>query len=1055
MTAPSTSNAGPSSQPFLRTKYKKAASFEPVYTGNAATALTSDGQFLFAPVNDTIHVTQVSSGKSVTQIPSDLEEVTCLTLSPDQSTLLVASRSLALRIFSIQYTLDTEDAMEVDDLSPEKNSQSVSWKLLRSIPKTHDAPVVVMQVDPTSTLVATGSSDTCVKIWDFRGGFCTHVFRGHGGVVSSLAWNMPATQASQSSSPHTIELFTGSIDGRIRLWNLRADQHAQKGTKPVATLESHFSVVRGLAVSKDGTRLVSAGRDRMLAFWQRFEQAPKNKRSKDSTIGSQFEWRQIDSLSTTESLETAGFLGQSDTFYTGGSEGEVRLWSFERRAVTAVQPNGRFARGIAASNGKVNGEEEEDEEETRAITETHWLPSVQTIVSVHADQNIVFRSTPTLEKSRQLAGFNDQIIDASFVSPIAGHHDTHLAVATNSTTVLVYTLDAEQHNVEILPGESTGDEGHSGLVLCLDRTTDGLWLASGGKDRSVRIWAMVPRSARGSLDQDEEVGEVVRPHQHNDSMSSNGSANYEWRCIAIAEGHTESVGAIAFARRPQSPEAVGAPFLVSGSQDRTAKIWDLTGLAAHVDKYFSNKQPSQEAFQPLRLTSLSTLKIHEKDINALDISPNNALLLTGSQDKTAKVFGIHFTPPSKTNGHQATASLKLITICRGHKRGVWSVTFSPADAVFLTGSSDRTMKLWSINDGFACVKNFVGHTNSVLKVRFLRGSKGLQCLSGASDGLVKVWNVRTEECVDTLDGHEERVWGLDCSRSGDTIVSGGADGVINFWSDWTKRQEEVDTQERQQEVEQEQQFTNFLSVKDYRNAISLALGMHQPRRLLQLLTTIDAQRANAGSSVATGSLLGSALRQVDNQSVRDTQLAELLSRAGVIASAPPVAHDDTQHPDISSITGSAAVDEVFKSLQSQELATLLTFVRDWNTSVRTSTIAQTTLHAILRYHSADKIIAAFEQTKPRESTTNLRKGAADLGNVIESILPYTQRHYDRAQRILTESAMLEYTLASMDTVLGPEEFADLQMSDAEQNPIDIVTDHASFHDVSESESEEP
>lgn len=90
------------------------------------------------------------------------------------------------------------------------------------------------------------------------------------------------------------------------------------------------------------------------------------------------------------------------------------------------------------------------------------------------------------------------------------------------------------------------------------------------------------------------------------------------------------------------------------------------------------------------------------------------------------------------------------------------------------------MKLWSINDGFACVKNFVGHTNSVLKVRFLRGSKGLQCLSGASDGLVKVWNVQTEECVDTLDGHEERVWGLDCSRSGDTIVSGGADGVINF-----------------------------------------------------------------------------------------------------------------------------------------------------------------------------------------------------------------------------------------------------------------------------------
>jgi U3 small nucleolar RNA-associated protein 13 len=43
----------------------------------------------------------------------------------------------------------------------------------------------------------------------------------------------------------------------------------------------------------------------------------------------------------------------------------------------------------------------------------------------------------------------------------------------------------------------------------------------------------------------------------------------------------------------------------------------------------------------------------------------------------------------------------------------------------------------------------------VLRVGFI--SKGMQLVSTASDGLVKLWNIREEECVKTLDGHEDKV----------------------------------------------------------------------------------------------------------------------------------------------------------------------------------------------------------------------------------------------------------------------------------------------------------
>ena len=100
------------------------------------------------------------------------------------------------------------------------------------------------------------------------------------------------------------------------------------------------------------------------------------------------------------------------------------------------------------------------------------------------------------------------------------------------------------------------------------------------------------------------------------------------------------------------------------------------------------------------------------------------------------------------------ADIKLIGTCKGHKRGVWTLRFSKTERILATGSGDKTIKLWNLDD-FSCVKTFEGHTNSVLRVDFINA--GMQLVSSASDGLVKLWNVRDEECTTTLDNHEDKV----------------------------------------------------------------------------------------------------------------------------------------------------------------------------------------------------------------------------------------------------------------------------------------------------------
>jgi U3 small nucleolar RNA-associated protein 13 len=248
-------------------------------------------------------------------------------------------------------------------------------------------------------------------------------------------------------------------------------------------------------------------------------------------------------------------------------------------------------------------------------------------VSIHADQNIIFHSLETGLPTRQIIGFNDEIIDATFLSHPSGDNQphSHLALATNSNLIRLYSLSTFS---------ATLLSGHKDMVLCLDKSPDYTLLASGSKDNTARVWA----------------------------PADNG-----WKCISICEGHAESIGAVALSRKSSM-----AKFLVTASQDRTLKLWDITTLKAR---------------------SLGTLRAHEKDINSLDISPNDRFLASGSQDKLVKIYAID----------SEGGALKPLGTCKGHRRGVWTVKFSKTDRVVASGAADRTVKLWSLDD-YTCLK---------------------------------------------------------------------------------------------------------------------------------------------------------------------------------------------------------------------------------------------------------------------------------------------------------------------------------------------------------------
>jgi U3 small nucleolar RNA-associated protein 13 len=201
-----------------------------------------------------------------------------------------------------------------------------------------------------------------------------------------------------------------------------------------------------------------------------------------------------------------------------------------------------------------------------------------------------------------------------------------------------------------------------------------------------------------------------------------------------------------------------------------------------------------------------------------------------------------------------STDLSPVAVLRGHKRGVWSVEFSPVDRVVASASGDQTIRLWSVTD-FSCIRTLEGHTSSVLCLKFLR--LGTQLVSGSADGLLKLWNIRDSECVNTFKGHEDRIWTLSMAKCKEVIpaevgsgqpdghviiernmVTGGGDSVISVWRDATEEETEAEREKAEALVLEQQELFNRMAARDYERTVELCIKLEQPGRLQAVLSEL-------------------------------------------------------------------------------------------------------------------------------------------------------------------------------------------------------------------------
>ncbi|KAI9276721.1 quinon protein alcohol dehydrogenase-like superfamily [Phascolomyces articulosus] len=157
--------------------------------------------------------------------------------------------------------------------------------------------------------------------------------------------------------------------------------------------------------------------------------------------------------------------------------------------------------------------------------------------------------------------------------------------------------------------------------------------------------------------------------------------------------------------------------------------------------------------------NVRVLRGHTDGVMCVQFCDANNILITGSYDKTVKVWSLD--------------TGETIRTLEGHTRCVRALQFDNAKLV--TGSMDHTLKIWDWHAG-RCIRTLEGHTGGVLSLHF--DSKLLA--SGSTDMTIRVWDFQRGECC-TLMGHTEWVNSVRICSQDNLLVSGSDDSTIRLW----------------------------------------------------------------------------------------------------------------------------------------------------------------------------------------------------------------------------------------------------------------------------------
>ncbi|OQS00897.1 hypothetical protein ACHHYP_02153 [Achlya hypogyna] len=628
-------------------KYAPEASFGVVCSPNAPSIYDLTGQLAICGALKNVIVWNIRTGMQVRVLKGESEndtagQVTALRLSGDGAFVAVGYSTGIIRIFklsngNIEVTLDG-----------------------------HKGSIECLAYGEGGALLASGSRDTDVIVWDVVSQTGLYRLRGHKDAVTSVAF-----------VENQRTLLSTSKDSLMKVWDLDT-QHC------VQTCVEHRNEVWSLDVQKGTRRILTGASDNQLRVWGVSDDGGDNRVALLGTI----------QRSSNDRAMHVAYNGNGTLLGCQGAGKTIEIWKIRSAEEQKKKHQRRLKRAREKARKKedqatVVAEDAEDAEDANPIANEVELlciircsakvrsfafsPDVakdgttSVLVSTHHNALETYAITPTAESmdarfakvhSLALPGHRSDVRQVSISS------DDQLVLSVSSASVKVWNARSLQcvrtltdfslalsavfapGNLHVIVGTKAGElllfelssgeciwkkaDAHAGAIWSIDVRPDGKGIATGGADHLVNFWEF----EMAASEQSHGVLKLALAHVRMLKMS-------------------DDVLCVKFSHASDPRKLLVAVALL----DCTVKVFYDDSL-----KFFLS------------------LYGHKLPVMAMDISTDDSLLVTASADKNVKLWGLDFGDCHKS--------------LFAHDEAIMGIAFVPRTHFFFTCAKDKGVSYW-------------------------------------------------------------------------------------------------------------------------------------------------------------------------------------------------------------------------------------------------------------------------------------------------------------------------------------------------------------------------
>ncbi len=620
------------------------------------------------------------------------------------------------------------------------------------VQRAHAGEVRSVAYSPDGRLIASGSDDGTVRLWDVQTRAVVRTLGGHPSAVTALLFVTDKHLLSGSSRV-------------IKSWDVTTGKVAREIPAP--------SLVTSLSLSSDRKYLA-------VAAW-------------DVALVIDLEKRETKTFSNEGRRIYCVAFRPHQTMLAAGSDGAILVWDaatgreivkLDRMHMPtahvkalAFSPDGK----IMASGGAdfliiTDIETSTYQKKNCTPNSLAFSPDGQLLASANLENTVGFWDVATRTEKRRVT-----VVNAEYLAVAFSPDGKSLAGGGREVTKETVGLRPRLHAWDVATGDESVFNGAQATSLeALALSPDGKTLSAAGDDKKIRLWDLA--AGRGDQTLGDHEGHVIGLAYNADGKLLASTGLFDgvrfWdlaarRELPRAEDTTDEANAKPQKPTPKPPTGGAANSPADRLRAGFEKLAEGVGrLNDAADPVFSpdgqmlttNKNKTIELRNVKTGRTLHTLAGHETGIYVVAFSPDSRLVVSGSDDGLTKLWD--------------TATGRELRTLAPHRASVRSLAFSPDGKILASGSNDRTVRLWEVETG-RLLRTLSGYGDYVRSVVFSPDGKLLA--HGGLGITALVWDVATGRRLYTLAGHSGDVPSVAFSANGQFLFTGSKDATVKLW----------------------------------------------------------------------------------------------------------------------------------------------------------------------------------------------------------------------------------------------------------------------------------